>query len=77
MDKLRDIKGLMVIDEYSLYIFIALVVGSLVLLYFIIRFLVKFLRKDTAIKTAKKKLQTLDLNDAKQSAYTVQNMLDT
>ena len=71
MDKLRDIKGLMVIDDYSLYIFISLVIGTIVLLYLIIKFLVKFLRKNTPLKVAKKKLKALDLNNAKQSSYTI------
>lgn len=71
MDQLRDIKGLMDVQDYSLYIFIALVIGLLILVYLSIRFLVKFLRKNTPIKIAKKKLKNLDLNDTKQSAYTI------
>lgn len=71
MDQLRDIKGLITIEDYSLYIFLALVLGSLILIYLIGRFLVKFLRKNTPIKIAKKKLKALDLSDTKQSAYTV------
>ena len=71
MDQLRDIKGLMAIDDYSLYIFIALVIGLLIFLYMSIKFIVKFLRKNTPIKIAKKKLQAVDLNDTKQSAYTI------
>lgn len=71
MDQLRDIKGLMVIEDYSLYIFIALVIGIMILIYLFIRFLVNFLRKNTPTKIAKKKLKALDLSDTKQSAYTV------
>jgi uncharacterized protein YneF (UPF0154 family) len=71
VDQLRDIKGLMIIDDYSLYIFIALIIGLLVFLYLIIKFIVKFLRKNTPIKIAKKKLKEVDLNDTKQSAYTI------
>ena len=71
MDQLRDIKGLMDIEDYSLYIFIALVLFAMVLLYILIRFLVKYFRKNTPIKIAKKKLKALDLSDTKQSAYTV------
>jgi len=71
VDQLRDIKGLMIIDDYSLYIFIGLIFCSLFLIYLLIRFLIKFLKKDTPIKIAKKKLKEVDLNDAKQSAYTI------
>jgi len=71
VDQLRDIKGLMAIEDYSLYVFIALVIGLLVLIYLFIKFLVNFLRKNTPIKIAKKKLKTLDLSDTKLSAYTV------
>jgi len=71
VDQLRDIKGLMDINDYSLYIFIALVIGLLILLYVLVKYIVKFLRKNTPIKIAKKKLKAVDLNDTKQSAYTI------
>jgi len=71
VDQLRDIKGLMAIEDFSLYIFIALVIGILVLIYFVVKYLVKFFKKNTPLKIAKKKLKDIDLSDSKQTAYTL------
>ena len=71
MDKLRDIKGLIAIDDYSLYIFIATVICLFLFFYWFLKFLWKFLKRDTSIKIAKRELKALDLGDSKKSAYTI------
>jgi len=69
MEGLRDIKGLIPVEDYSLYVFIAIVIVSLVLLYFIIKKIINYKRVVSPIKRAKKELKNLDLSDSKMAAY--------
>ena len=69
MEGLRDIKGLVQVEDYSLYIFIAIVIVSLVILYFIIKKIVNYKRVISPIKVAKKELKNLDLSDSKMASY--------
>jgi len=69
MEKLRDIKDLMVIEEYSLYIFIAIVLMSLLLLSFIIKKLFFRKIKKSPMQIAKENLCNLDFLNSKKSAY--------
>jgi len=67
VEELRDIKGLIEVEDYSLYIFIAIVVISLVILYFIIKKLLSL--KPSLQKKAKKELKNIDLSDSKTASY--------
>ena len=69
MEGLRDIKGLVQVEDYSLYIFIVIVFVSLVLLYFIIKKIINYKRVISPIKRAKKELKNLDLIDSKVASY--------
>lgn len=69
MEKLRDIKDLMVIEEYSLYIFIAIVLISLLLLSFIVKKLFFRKIKKSPIQIAKENLCNLDFSNSKKSSY--------
>ena len=69
MEGLRDIKGLIEIEDYSLYIFIAIAIASLVLLYFIIKKIIYYKRVVSPIKKAKKELKNLDLSNSKIASY--------
>jgi len=69
VDGLRDIKGLVQIEDYSLYTFIAIIVISLVILYFIIKKIINYKRVVSPIKAAKKELKNLDLSDSKMASY--------
>ncbi|WP_024954853.1 hypothetical protein [Sulfurospirillum arcachonense] len=71
MEGLRDIKGLISIEDYSLYIFIIIVFLALIVLYFLIKKIVLKKRAKDPIKIAKKELKNLDLEDTKTSAYTL------
>lgn len=71
LEGLKDIKGLLVIEDYSLYIFIVIVLVCLILLYFIIKKIIIRFRVKTAIKIAKQKLKNIDLSDSKKSAYMI------
>ena len=71
MESLRDIKGLVAVEDYSLYIFIVIVIISLVVLYFIIKKIINFKRVISPIKVAKKELKRLDLSDTKKSSYLI------
>ena len=71
MEGLKDIKGLLVIEDYSLYIFVAFVIVCLILLYFIITITIRKFTSKTPIKIAKNKLKNVDLSDSKKSAYRV------
>lgn len=67
MGGLRDIKGLMSIDDYSLYLLMSIIIASLALLYLLFKKIGN--RTDTAIKIAKKELKNLDLSDSKIASY--------
>jgi hypothetical protein len=71
MENLKDIKGLLEISDYSLYILISLCLLFFALLVFVI---LKFLKRKkvvTPLQAMKNKLKTLDLNDSKKTAYIV------
>lgn len=67
MEELRDIKGLMSIEDYSLYLFVATAILFLIILYFIARKIIR--RAETSTKKAKKVLKDLDLSDSKIASY--------
>jgi len=69
VEGLRDIKGLIEVEDYSLYIFIAIVIVSLVVLFFIIKKLINYKRVVSPMKRARKELKNLDLSDSKTTAY--------
>jgi nitrogen fixation/metabolism regulation signal transduction histidine kinase len=69
VEELKDIKGLLHVEDYSLYIFIFIVVIFLVLLYFIIKKIINYKRVVSPIKRAKKELKNLDLSDSKIASY--------
>lgn len=69
VEELKDIKGLVQVEDYSLYIFIAIVFVSLVLLYFIIKKIINYKKSVSPIKKAKKELKNLDLSDSKIASY--------
>jgi len=71
MDKLRDIKGLMEIHEYSMYILMIIVFVVLLLLYFILKNFIFKKRKISKLKIAKKNLKNIDFLNSKKSAYTL------
>lgn len=73
MDKLRDIKDIVEVEEYSLLLLITLILLAIFLIVFAI-----YLYKNRRIKTkrlskkqiAKEKLKNIDFNDTKNIAYT-------
>ena len=71
--KIHDIKGLVEVPDYSLYLLIALVFLGItlfvVLLYILYRFYKK--KKQSQRKQWYEKLKALDLSDAKKSAYAI------
>ena len=69
MERLRDIKGLVHVDDYSLYVFIFIVLIILFLLYFIIKKIINYKRVISPIKRAKKELNNLDLSNSKVASY--------
>ncbi len=69
MEELKDIKGLITIEDYSLYIFLLIVVVFLIILYLIIKKILNFKRELSPVKVAKKELKNIDLLDSKKSAY--------
>lgn len=69
MEELKDIKGLLYIEDYTLYIFIFVVILALVILYFIIKKIINFKIKLSPEKLAKKELKKLDLSDSKFASY--------
>jgi flagellar biosynthesis/type III secretory pathway M-ring protein FliF/YscJ len=69
MEKLKDIKGLMVIQEYSLFILLALALVVLLILFFILKKLLFKKRKISQSKLAKEQLKNLDFTNSKQCSY--------
>jgi uncharacterized membrane protein YcgQ (UPF0703/DUF1980 family) len=61
LDKLRDIKHIVEVNDYSFYIFIAVVLFSILVIVFIIYFIYK--------KLPKKEKYEFDLSDSKKTAY--------
>lgn len=72
LSKLKDVKGLVEIEDYSIYYFSALVVIVsilvLALLYLLFTFL-KHRKKENIRKIALEKLLNIDLSDTKKAAY--------
>lgn len=71
MEELRDIKGLMVIEEYSLYIFLTLVLAVIFLIILLMKWVLKYVKQVSPLKKAKQNLKNLDFNNAKDTAYKV------
>lgn len=71
MQGLRDIKGLLEIQDYSLYILIFLVVISLLIVFYVIKKLFFKKRVLNPKQLMQKELKSIDLNDTKNSAYTL------
>lgn len=69
MEGLKDIKGLMEIPDYSLYIFIAIILISLVILFLLVKMFFSRKKNISPIKIAKKELKNLDFGNSKMSAY--------
>lgn len=70
VENLRDIKGLIEIPDYSLFLFVGVVLFSILFLYYAYKFL-KSRKKRVLSKEeiARRELKNLDLNDSKSSAY--------
>lgn len=69
---LHDIKGLVEIPDNSLYFFIATILISITLIVIAIIFILRFFKRDKAIKLQKVYLETLsqlELTNSKQAAY--------
>jgi hypothetical protein len=72
MDGLRDIKGLSTIPDYSLYIFLGLVVFAIVALVVTLKAIYSFIKSKKKIDTKAlylKKLKNIDFTDSKSAAY--------
>ncbi len=69
MDGLKDIKGIVPIPDYSIYLFVIMTVFILVILYFILKKILRYKRVVLPIKMAKKELKNLDLSDSKIASY--------
>lgn len=77
MEELKDIKGLMEIPDYSLYVLIFLCFLVLIILAFVIKKIVTYKRKPSLKKLAKLELANIDLEDSKECAYKLENILKT
>jgi len=71
VEGLKDIKGLLVVEDYTLYIFIVLVIICLILLFLLVKKLMQYKRVPSLEKVAKKELKNIDLDDSKSSAYLI------
>ncbi len=73
MDKLRDIKPLVEIPDYSIYLYLLFILVATtlaaVLVYMVVKALSK--RKENRKKEILKRLKSLDLNDSKKVAYEI------
>ena len=77
---IHDIKGLVEIQEYSLYYFTALVIFGLVILLAILYLLYKYLqnrKKFNIRKEHRKLLGSIDFSDAKKAAYEITQLGST
>ena len=69
---INDIKPLVEVPDYSLYIFIALVLFAVVIIVAFIYWIYKLFKKNNSIeKQYYNELQTLNFDDAKHSAYLI------
>jgi hypothetical protein len=72
MIEIHDIKPLVEVPDYSLYIFIALLVFALVLIVAFFYWIYKLFKKNNSIeKQYFSELKNLNFEDAKQSAYLI------
>ncbi len=73
MDKLKDIKSLVDIPDYSFYLYLLFIIVvttlAAVFVYFLLRILSR--KKINKKEEIKKRLRSLDLNDAKTVAYEI------
>jgi hypothetical protein len=72
MEKLRDIKPLVTIPDYSFYLYLVTIIsvtlGVAAIIYMLISFFSR--TKEDRRKVIIKKLESIDLNDSKRVAYT-------
>ncbi|MDD3323614.1 MAG: hypothetical protein PHN38_00625 [Sulfurospirillaceae bacterium] len=74
MEELRDIKGLVAIEDSSLLIFIALTCSLVLLAFMFVRWLLKWRKrgqKHNQIAIAKDMLQNLDISNSKETSYKI------
>jgi len=69
LEGLKDIKEIVPIPDYSIYLFAIIVVFILMILYFLIKKILSHKRVVLPIKIAKKELKNLDLSDSKIASY--------
>lgn len=73
MEELKDIKGIIEVPDYSLWILLSIIVGLLLCLIFIIYYLKnrrKKRKKPTSKQIAMKNLKEIDFDDTKGAVYT-------
>lgn len=75
MEGLRDIKGLLDIQEYSLYFLIAIIFACILVLFFILRKLFSKKRQNKKERNYKKEFKELEIDDAKECAYQLSLLL--
>ena len=72
--QLRDIKPLMDVDDYTIYIFIGLVILGLFVLLLIIYYLYRFFKKQKDLNLRRvytDRLKNVDLSKTKEAAYEI------
>ncbi|WP_458700810.1 hypothetical protein ACKGJI_01575 [Sulfurospirillum sp. 1307] len=69
MENIRDIKGLIEINEYSLYVFIALIIIFIAIIWYLFKVFKNRKKGISKEKIAKNELKKIDLKNAKKSAY--------
>lgn len=70
--KLHDIKGLVAVPDDSLYYFVALLIGLILLLIAVAYLLYRYVKRERSVNLQKfylEKLHALDLSQSKASAY--------
>lgn len=70
--KLHDIKGLVAVPDDSLYYFVALLIGLILLLIAAAYLLYRYVKREKSVNLQKfylEKLHALDLSKSKESAY--------
>lgn len=71
MQGLKDIKGLLEIPDYSLYLFLALMMCLILIVFYILKRVVFKKKILTPRELMIQELKNINLNDAKKSAYTL------
>ncbi len=72
--KLHDIKGLVEVPDHSLYLFVAVVVGALLLLIALVYVMYRFKGRKKKLNLQKfylEQLRSVDLSKPKEAAYTL------